>query len=248
MADTSLDPEQNGTNELPIVNSMVDREDVTPEEAVQQIIKLTSTRTPDQLQNHVYFTGLSVVSASRCTAPEKQSRLVDFVFELRKHSVTDPATGAALILDGQEVWKHLPTMGWSFTDLLCSFPTHDPVPEDETITWENSIAFVAQADARSQDPDINWSHGSWSLNFLCFAFDYPDSWAHEVTVRLVCLWFIYDAQKMWNNIEQKANQYTLGNWQRWKRGLEEAALKIKDQRTKDMISKALVEIKRVERI
>ena len=82
--------------------------------------------------------------------------------------------------------------------------------------------------------------------FITSAFDdEPRHGGYELAVRLACVWYIYDAEKLWSKVPETAN-YTLTNWQRWKRVLEEAGESFGDQALKSVIERALSEIRRVE--
>jgi hypothetical protein len=65
-------------------------------------------------------------------------------------------------------------------------------------------------------------------------------------MHLACIWFVYDAEKLWRKVPEDKN-FSLTQWQRWKRALEEAESKTSDQATKSTIEKALSEIGRVEK-
>jgi hypothetical protein len=67
----------------------------------------------------------------------------------------------------------------------------------------------------------------------------------DLIVRLACLWFVYDVEKLWSKVPDAPN-FSLTQWQQWKRALEEERIRTQDEKTKGLIEKALAEIERVE--
>lgn len=59
------------------------------------------------LGNHIYYTMEVLLELAARTAPMQQFRLVEFVVQLQRHTVTDPNTGEALkfnLYDNDIVW------------------------------------------------------------------------------------------------------------------------------------------------
>jgi hypothetical protein len=122
----------------------------------------------------------------------------------------------------------------------------DPKPTPEKIVkWDNTIAYFAQLDASTDDPKLDFAR-NWALKYISLALVSPEArYHHDSTLRLACIWFVYDADKMWRKVADDKD-FSLTDWQRWKGALEEKASQVKDERTRDMVNAALTEIKRVE--
>jgi hypothetical protein len=107
------------------------------------------------------------------------------------------------------------------------------------------MAFFAQLDASTQDPKLDFSR-TWALTFITCALVDAPTVDHELRVRLACLWYVYDAEKIWSKVPDEED-FSLTNWQRWKKRLEELQTNFSDQGTQSTIDKALSEIRRVEK-
>lgn len=106
------------------------------------------------------------------------------------------------------------------------------------------MAFFAQLDASTEDPELNFSP-TWAVAFISAAFKSVQSTEQsEIAVRLACIWFIYDSQKLWNKISTHG-AITPEMWQQWKKGLEDVQ-QSSSEGAKSMVDKALAEIKRAE--
>jgi hypothetical protein len=126
------DGQEPGAKEMDILLSLVDDENMTPEQAVEKIIAITeATKSQEnELGNHCYFTASAVLHAAGSNAPDKHSKLLDFIQLLRSRTVTDPSTGEALLHDTVVVWKDLPTFGYTNADELNSIPGKMPPRHD----------------------------------------------------------------------------------------------------------------------
>lgn len=122
----------------------------------------------------------------------------------------------------------------------------DPRPTPEKVAkWDNTIAFFAQLDASTDDPILRFAQ-QWALRYISLALVRPEArYDHESVVRLACTWFVHDADKLWRKVPDDEG-FSLTEWQRWKSALEEKASQVKEEKTRDMVKAALVEIKRVE--
>ena len=108
------------------------------------------------------------------------------------------------------------------------------------------MAFIAQLDASTQSPQLDFSR-SYALTFIKSGLvDQEAKYNHDLIVRLAALWFVYDAAKLWRKVPEEKD-FPLTEWQQWKRMLEEERTKTEDQKTKEVIEKALAEIERVEK-
>lgn len=123
-ADSYVWTGEEGKEERDAVQHLVDNGDMTPEQAVQQILDLANAPKsyPNPLALHCEATAGGLLMAAARTPAAKQSRLVAFLHELRSKTVIDPSTGEALKHDNSVVWKDLPTFGHTIADELNSFP------------------------------------------------------------------------------------------------------------------------------
>lgn len=113
-----------GEPEMSVLDNLVDDENMTVEQAVQRTVKLAQTPKtfPTPLAVHCECTARGVIVAAARTAPERHSKLISYVHELRSKTVTDPSTGNPLVHDGMELWKDLPTFEYTVSDELHSIP------------------------------------------------------------------------------------------------------------------------------
>jgi hypothetical protein len=124
MADEYVYTGEEGKDESRVLDSLVDDENTTPEQAVQQIVDLTlAPKTYSrQLGDHCYFTACGLLAAAARSVPSQQSKLVAFVHKLRSKTIVDPSTGKAFEHEGSVIWTGLPTFGYTFADELHSIP------------------------------------------------------------------------------------------------------------------------------
>lgn len=113
-----------GKEDMEVIDQLVDNENWTPKQAVEQTIHLAYKHRshPSPLATHCSATAGGIIAAAARTAPERQSKLVAYVHELRSKTVVDPKTGKAYEHDGQVLWKDLPTFGYTVADELHSIP------------------------------------------------------------------------------------------------------------------------------
>jgi hypothetical protein len=111
--------------------------------------------------------------------------------------------------------------------------------------WENTVAFFAQLDASTQAPQLDFTR-SYALTFIKSGLDNQEAkYDHDLIVRLAAIWFVYDAAKLWRKVPDEKD-FSLTEWQRWKRVLGVERARSEDQKTKNMIDAALAQIERVE--
>ncbi|KAF1916055.1 hypothetical protein BDU57DRAFT_594837 [Ampelomyces quisqualis] len=235
-----------GREDMEVLDQLVDNEDMTPDQAVEKTIQLAQKPQPypTPLVLHCEATARGVIVAAARTSPERHSKLVAYVHKLRRKIVVDPITGRAYEHDGEVLWKDLPTFGYTIADELHSIPDPKPTPE-KVAKWQNTIAFFAQLDASTDDPKLDFTH-TWALKYISLALISPEArYDHESTLRLACIWFVYDAEKLWQRVPED-DGFSLTEWQRWKSALEEKGSQVKDENTMDLIDAALAEMKRVE--
>jgi len=124
MPDSYVYTGEEGKNELRILETLIADKDMTPEQAVKQIVDLTQAPQAHsrQIGDHCYYTARSLMSTAASTAPDEQQKLVAFFHELRNKTITDPSTGKVREHDGRAIWTGLPTFGYTFADDLNSIP------------------------------------------------------------------------------------------------------------------------------
>jgi hypothetical protein len=123
-ADAYIWTGEEGKEDMAVLDQLVDNEEMTPEQAVEKTIRLAHKPRshPSPLATHCSATTGGIIAAAARTAPERQSKLVAYVHELRSKTVVDPKTGKAYEHDGQALWKDLPTFGYTVADELHSIP------------------------------------------------------------------------------------------------------------------------------
>lgn len=75
---------------------------------------------PSNVGNLCYAFAMCVLECAQRTVPEQQTPLVALVARLQDIEMSDPKTKESLKVDGELVWKELPTFGYSFADELGS--------------------------------------------------------------------------------------------------------------------------------
>lgn len=255
-----------GKPEMNVLDDLVDEENVTVHQAVQKTIELAQTPKtfPDPLAIHCECTARGVIVAAARTAPKRQSKLINYVHELRSKSVTDVSTGEPIVHDGAALWVDLPTFErtvdeelhsipgkhtahngmWCDSLLTCTAPRYTPEKLDQ---WDNIIAFLAQLDASTTDPKLDFFN-TWPLKYISLALVDPNpKFDYGNVLRMACNWFVYDAEKLWRKVTDDKD-FSLTTWQQWKRALEEKKSTVEDKKTKNIIHAALSEMERVEKI
>ncbi|KAF2134051.1 hypothetical protein P153DRAFT_353260 [Dothidotthia symphoricarpi CBS 119687] len=234
--------------EFKILVSMVKQPATLPENAVKHLAELSlQCKADDGLGDHCYYTACSFLEVVALTMPDQQHDLLAFIHQLRATTLTDPVTGEAILYDGV-VWRDLPTFGYTIADELGSFSgAEDDCTIEEVQRWENLIAFFAQLDASTSDPELDFSN-TWALTALTWAFEDPASTRPtDITLRLACLWYIFDADKLWLKTQSRQfDNYSLESWNCWKQCLVNWQSAFADPRTRLLIDGALAQIKRVE--
>ena len=96
----------------------------TPQDAVQAIVAHTTrlVSSPSDLETSVYDTACAVLEIAKRTKAEEQRPLLEFVRVLQKESLKN-GEGEVVSVDGEEVWKDLPTFGYVFGDDVAGFGT-----------------------------------------------------------------------------------------------------------------------------
>lgn len=153
--------------EFHILNALVVQPDSSTEDAVQQILNITSAsiKDPTSLGNHLYNTACCLLEIAARTPPVQQPKLVTFVYLLQKRTVTDPATSEPLRHDGDLIWTELPTFGYTFADELGSFSEYlpaflqsvEPMLIDTQILWLLTSQTTRVDAGRMQQPSLRSS-------------------------------------------------------------------------------------------
>ncbi len=120
---------------------------------------------------------------------------------------------------------------------------------------ENLVAFLAQLDAAIDDSDPHVDFAKrWARQHTAYLSgehnnegeeDDDGEETRELSTRIACMWYIYDADKMWRKVPE-ADGYSLTQWQKRRDGLLEArTAKVSDDTLK-LVEKALSNIVRVD--
>ena len=116
------------TQEFRLLRALVLQPDVSPESALQKVLKLTASHIGNEksLGQHCYDMACSHVELAARSLPDQQTKLVELFNLLQDTMVTDPTTGEPLKYDGDVVWKETPTFGYTFADELGTYskPLH----------------------------------------------------------------------------------------------------------------------------
>ncbi|KAF2797476.1 hypothetical protein K505DRAFT_269393 [Melanomma pulvis-pyrius CBS 109.77] len=243
--------------EFQILIALVQQPYNAPADALKQILNLTAAlqnTNPSSSEDsqgslgHVHNTASSVLEIATRTAPEQQDKLLAFVNQLQKRTVINQKTGEPARYDGDLLWTELPAFGYVFGDELNSKDALDSknTPEEKQ-RLENLNAFIAQLTASSTTVYSDFS--LWARIALRSAFgpwDIPVASTHYA-VRVACLWYIYAADKLWAKVQEKeVSDWNKAYWDRYKQGLVDSEAKIRNQATRQLIEKALVQLRRSE--
>jgi len=244
----------------------------TVADVLQEIGNLTATASndPKALSLHLWETWWALLEIVACTPPAQQSKLVDFMAQLQKKILTDPATGEPLKSSDLNMWTDLPTFSWALRDgWNINVWSPDLTAEDKQ-RWDHRNAFLAQLAAAAQvDYKSDWHHpmdfslfGLWAFG-TAFEKEAPADVSADTAVRAVCWWYIYAADRLWANVENGRvwegkigsglgkyqdkpwTGYNRERWGVWEQGLMAAKGASTDGETKKLIEDALAHIKRV---
>jgi hypothetical protein len=108
------------TPEFQIVAKLLEQVDISPAIAVQQFLGLTTlSRDSGTIGTHCTRASNSCIILGSRTPPERQSKLVTFIVELKRNTIPDLQTGESILqYDDSLVWTELPTFGWNFSNEL----------------------------------------------------------------------------------------------------------------------------------
>lgn len=69
----------------------------------------------------------------------------------------------------------------------------------------------------------------------------------ELTIRLACIWLVYDADKLWSKVQDPAaDTNTLERWNTWRQGLADVQTHATNGTTPALIAHALAQMQRVQ--
>ncbi|PYH81924.1 hypothetical protein BO82DRAFT_401848 [Aspergillus uvarum CBS 121591] len=217
--------------------------DVSPTAAVQRLLQ--AREIPPQkgdeppssknAGNHAWFTIFSLVELASLTPAAQQVKLIEFVAQLQKIPVIDPATEQQLIVaDDLNVWTDLPYRRIyladrsGFRNVKGNYTEAEEYPPAEVQEWENRNAFMAQLTAAA----VELGH---PMDFSLYG------------LRAACIWFIHAGARMWENCQARQGlgdprYFDLPRLRRWEEGLRTAQREFTRESTQELIQKALTEL------
>ncbi|GIK07663.1 hypothetical protein Aspvir_003329 [Aspergillus viridinutans] len=201
------------------------KEEVTAQDAVQEVINMTmsalSIHGPTK-QGGIglpdYNVSLAVMELAQRLEPSKHSKLVEFVSHLRKQVAVDPSTNEPLRVQGDTLWTDMPSFGYTELETWYEFGGDYKDPCDATLDskqrdrWANLNAFLAQL---TQAADIRYPPAGEEVRFspldkslraiwtMAMALENerpPASLGDTAAMEAACLWFIYAAERLWANV------------------------------------------------
>ncbi|KAI1453379.1 hypothetical protein F4805DRAFT_461798 [Annulohypoxylon moriforme] len=255
-----------GSDEFKILNSLVSQPDVSVPNAIESILGLNISSTPDGEYTpgwHCEQLFESVIDIASRTPIPQQLKLVEFLIQLQQTTFLNLDTSTPLECDGQKLYTDLPRIGMSFREEWNFDPQNANATPEEKTSWENKSAFLAQVTALSPVDDP--SEIKSRLNFSIFAlwamreaFEKASapSTPTDTALRAACLWIIYAGDTLLRNVENElvlqdniglpGNCYKRKGWRGfnserlevWKNGLR-AAQKRYEGETRSMVDQAL---------
>ncbi|KAJ5504772.1 hypothetical protein N7463_007646 [Penicillium fimorum] len=200
------------------------KEDITPQNAVQEIINITmhalSIHGPDK-HNGVglpdYNVSLAVMELAQRLESSKHTKLVEFVTHLQKQVAVDPSTNKPLRVQGDILWTGMPSFGYTELETWYEFGGDYKDPWDATLDsqqrecWVNLNAFLAQL---TQAADIRYTPHSEEMQFspldkslraiwtitMTLESEHPALLVDTAAMEAACQWFIYAAEQLWANV------------------------------------------------
>jgi hypothetical protein len=105
--------------EFKLVDRVI-KEEVTVQDAVQEIINMTMTALSihgPKKQGGIgladYNVSLAVMELAQRLEPSKHSKLVEFISHLQKQVAVDPSTNEPLKVQGDTLWTDMPSFGYT---------------------------------------------------------------------------------------------------------------------------------------
>ncbi|KAJ5822845.1 hypothetical protein N7447_005185 [Penicillium robsamsonii] len=200
------------------------KEDVTPQDAVQETINMTmnalSIHGPDK-HNGVglpdYNISLAVMELAQRLEPSKHTKLVEFISHLQKQVAVDPSTNKPLRVQDDILWTGMPSFGYTELETWYEFGGDYKDPCDATLDsqqrgrWVNLNAFLAQL---TQAADIHYTPPNEEVPFspldtslraiwtmaMALEGQHPALLVDTAAMEAACQWFIYAAERLWANV------------------------------------------------
>lgn len=99
------------TTEFKTLATLIQDNDATVKDAVQQLCELILTpKTTDRIGGDWYIS-LSVLELAQRNDPSQHVKLVDFMYQLHKITGRRPETGQAVLIGTDTMWTDLPSFG-----------------------------------------------------------------------------------------------------------------------------------------
>ncbi|GLA42887.1 hypothetical protein AnigIFM63309_011622 [Aspergillus niger] len=262
--------------EYQVINELVQNTDVSPAEAVQRLLRAREVLHRDRPEsespasidgNHTWNAMFTVVELANIVSVSQRQKLVDFIAELQRIDLTDPATGLAPTAIDLKLWTELPYLelyladmyGFRFKPEYAQQVDEDPqqeYPPSKLQEWENRNAFMAQITAKADHLVHPMDVSLYALYSCRSAFERGP--LIEEAVRTACIWYIHAGQRVWENCQinrvygddddpPPRRRFNTEKWRLWKDGLKAAQLEFPRESTQEMIRKALEEIEEAER-
>jgi hypothetical protein len=118
-------------------------EEVTVQDAVQEVINMTMTALSIHGPNKQggiglpdYNVSLAVMELAQRLEPSKHSKLVEFVSYLQKQVAVDPSTNEPLRVQGDILWADMPSFG--YTELETWYEFGGDYKGDTSVTFKQS--------------------------------------------------------------------------------------------------------------
>ncbi|KXX73226.1 hypothetical protein MMYC01_210222 [Madurella mycetomatis] len=170
--------------------------------AVQTFSDKASTYSASSIGDYLWDAFNEIFAVVGRTPPERQTRLVQFLGQLKDRTVVD-TQGQPLSYEGGVVWRDLPSFGWIARDLWNFDALDASATPVEQSTWVNWTAFLAQLTGRGT---CDYSlYALWSLR-TAFEETHPDGANTVLAVKLAALWMLHAGEKLW---EMSAKGITL---------------------------------------
>ncbi|GAQ10113.1 hypothetical protein ALT_7434 [Aspergillus lentulus] len=201
------------------------KEELTAQDAVQEVINMTMTALsihgptkqggiglPD------YNISLAAMELAQRLEPSKHTKLVEFVSHLQKQIVVDPSTNEPLTVQGDILWTDMPSLGYTELETWYEFGGDYKDPCDTTLAseqrnrWVNLNAFLAQL---TQAADVHYTPPGEEVRFfpldkslraiwtMAMALENerpPTTLGDTAAMEAVCQWLIYAAERLWANV------------------------------------------------
>ncbi|RHZ68722.1 hypothetical protein CDV55_105436 [Aspergillus turcosus] len=201
------------------------KEEVTVQDAVQEVINMTMTALSIHGPNKQggiglpdYNISLAVMELAQRLEPSKHIKLVEFVSHLQKQVAIDPSTNEPLRVQGDTLWTDMPSFGYTELETWYEFggdykdPCDSTLDSEQRSRWANLNAFLAQL---TQAADIHYPppgeaarfspldkslRAIWTMAMALENERSPASLGDTAAMEAACRWFIYAAERLWANV------------------------------------------------